>query len=396
MTPSFFRGVLLVLGVSLPLHTGGAIDLLHAPTFGVEAGAVQTNELWVAANDLTLEGTMKRDVYLYTPRPLVIAGPCQEDVFALAMSGCTLTGPVLGDLKVASPNGIVDLKAAVEGSVVAAGSAIQVSGASGFREGFLMGREVIVEGHIKGDLKVFGNAVTINAVVDGSLRCIASEMVVMAGTRIGGDLVYTMEPDLVLRDDVQVGGEVKRAPMPVTFFTRSSRSLKERVFLQCYWLAGAVLAGAVWLWLFPVTSQRSAEILLRQPVRCCLWGSITFLLLVLVTFLGVGLLIGVPFALMVALLFTPIVYFSKILAAFGLGCALKGQGVATGWRSRFVLLISGLTIIYGISLLDVIQPMVWMLTVTGGLGAWFFAIRYNERDQVAMGPTEPPPLPENQ
>ena len=389
MTRMLRRVLAGVLGLLCAFNSVHAIDHVRRMPIHIAPGAVQSNEMWAVTSGMKVEGELKHDAYLYTAEPLEITGVCRGDVFAFTLAGLEFDGTIEEDLKVAAPRGVINLAKPIGGSVVVLGQTVKVGGESGFREGVIVGQDVIVEGHITGDLKIFGGAVTINAVVDGDLRCAASELIVMAGTRIGGDFVYTLDSDLVLSKDVLVGGEVKKAPMPATILSRKTRPFKEKVILQCYFLAGAVFAGAVWVLLFPRTSRRSVNELLKQPVRCCLWGSIAFLALVFSMFAGTGLLIGLPLALMIGLLFSPILYFAKILTALAIGQALMRDRDSKPWRAKFMMLLSGLTILYGISLLDAIQPVIWMLAVTGGLGAWIMTVRANEVEGPVIPPVPP-------
>lgn len=218
-----WRGALVLLAGLLGLlvaSTALAAEFADEEVYRLEAGEVIEDDLYVAAEQVYIDGTVQGD--LIAAGSLVeINGTVTEDAI-VAGAGIRINGEVQDDLRAAG-NGI-EINGTVGDDVIVAGggeSPVPMPGvdqtvAQGIRlanesnvggDVVLFGGLGIVEGAIEGDLNAFAQRLSIGAQVGGDAEVGADTLTFSSGAALAGDLLYRSEERAEVPQGV-VSGEV--------------------------------------------------------------------------------------------------------------------------------------------------------------------------------------------
>jgi hypothetical protein len=267
----------------------------------IGADEVIEDDLYVAAGEFTLNGTVEGD--------LVVVG-----------STVTVNGTVAGDLIAAGQNIVVN--GSVQDDARVAGFALTVQGdvsddviAAGFSlEGgeessiggdvLYAGYQAVLSGDVGGDLDASGGAVRIAGTIQGdanvdvggtdageqippfytfvpnlpAVPTVPGGLTVEGGAKIGGDLNYTANAEADVPGDA-VGGDVdfnQYIPAETEAERRPAPSLAVRTgrwFLRQFRrLFTLLLIGALMMWVAPDWTRKLAKNVETQPLPSLGWG----------------------------------------------------------------------------------------------------------------------------
>jgi hypothetical protein len=256
-------------------------------------------------------------------------------------------------------------------------------------DAYLMGGDLIVEGHVHGNAHVRGRRVTLAGTFDRDVRVAAEDLTIMPGTRIGGDLLYTLGRDLVLDPKVEVAGSVRRTP-PAPGAAASP--FRPGLWAELGFYIGALLVGVLFLKLFPAYGAGAADRIRRSFWKCLLVGFIGFCLVPMASLLFLVTVVGIPLSLMLMLSYVLLLYLSKVTAGFAVGRALlRRRDPGAGPVFRFLAV--GLLVLYALANLPFpVSLIVWFAIVFSGLGGMILGIAEQRpaSQPAAAGPPPPP------
>lgn len=365
---------LLALLLATPL--AGATEFLAAEHYTLAGDQTLTNELWLQARTIAMAGTATEDLFLLadgstamttngTPS-LLLSGEAQADVWAAGES-VVISGPVarharLAGFKSVTVNGPVKRNLMALGGTIVIGEKADISG-----NALLVGRDVLANGTIHGTTRIYGTETTLSGQFGGDVTITASDINVMPGTRISGDLHYLMDKDLILDSKVVVEGKlVRMMPKPVE---RASPYSLNALFLQVGLCFGALLVGMVFVSFFPAVATISAIKLEQSFWRCLLVGFIAFCLIPMVAFFLIFTIIGLPLCVILILVYAVALYVGKIIAALYLGQRLLRDHPAAMGGSVLPRLLLGLLVVYaGVALPFPVDILLWFAFTLTGLG----------------------------
>lgn len=360
--------------VSLPGH---AIELLSTTNFVVAADERQEEELWLATDgEVLIEGTAADDLLILAGR-FDLQGTAEGDLWL--MSGqAVVGGDAQQQVRVVAQSLVVTGR--VGRSLAAAAGTIQVTSNTVVDGDALLAADTItVSGSIQGDLRLMANHVTLQGRVGGDVRLVADDIVLLPGTTIEGDLVYTSREDLVPGKGVTVGGDLEQREL-----TGLKVTFTQRLMSVIFHTLGALLTGLVALRLFPATMGRAARLARHMTGRCILLGVAVVLIVPLASFVAVLVTVTRPLGLMAGGLVWALMYVGKIVVGLVLGGALLRYRGAQGFGQAVAALGAGLAVLYILSALPTIGFVVWLAASTMGLGALLAAF---------VARSAPPPVP---
>ena len=380
----------------------GATDFRAVDQFDLKSGETVTNELWLQAHTITVDGTAADDLFLFADGSVVAAtngkpavllsGSMQGDVWAagesLELSGHVARHARLIGFKSVYINGSVGQNLIALGGTVSVGEASEVSGSA-----VLIGQDVLAEGTMHGKTRIYGSQVTLSGTFDGDVTITASDINVMPGTHIAGNLYYLMNKDLILDSKVEIGGKlIKQEPVAVP--QPAGLSLAA-ILLQMGLFFGAMLVGMAFISILPSVVAMSVHHLSESCWRCLLIGFATFCLVPMTAFFLLFTVIGLPLALVMLLAYVILVYLSKIIVGIYVGHLILRRKNSGPVSLMLPLLAMGLFVIYlGTSLPFPIDILIWFVSTFLGLGALVSTI-LDRRTPVMVAypknPAEPPP-----
>ena len=382
--------------ISLPalLRTTLLAALLAPPAFALPRAVRETRfhvprdqELadaqFVQAGEALVEGTCGDDLFLVADT-FKLAGTCANDLWAIG-GQMTLAGRVADHARVGGKQ--IEVSGSVDRGLLAAGNTIHLATGSVVRGGaLLIGDSVTLSGAVADGLRIYANQCTLAGEVSGTVHLTASDVVVMPGAHIAGDLQYTAPQALVLDPRVRLDGRLLRVTAPADT-PAEAVPLGAQLATQALLMGGAWLAGLLLLAVFPGFAGRSVAAVRAGPARCGLAGVIGFALIPLMVLAGVLTVVGLPAALLLALFAGSLAYLGKVVVAMALGAGLmRARGPQPFSRASSAML-TGLIPLYAIGLVPLAGGTVSLLATLLGFGALLQAL-WRPRPHLP-----PPPLP---
>jgi len=292
----------------------------------------------------------------------VVVGPGQTVDSVQAVGGTVIIhGTVDGDVSVAAGTLLID--GVVHGNVQAGSGAVTIDGrvdgnvvvGAGTLD---VGRNAVIGGTLNGG----AGSATIAGTVDGDATLGTGTLVLQPTATFGGNLRYngaltdngaTVQGDLVRDTSL---GAVNLGPIVGV----------GRFLFTVYGFLVNLVLGAILLLAFPAGSRRLADDIESRPVRAGLYGlavviGVPILLLVLVV-----TIIGIPLAIVGAILFGLTVWVASVYGRYAVGEWLVGY---TDVDNRWLALLVGLVVVGLVALVPILGGVVEFLVLLLGLGA---------------------------
>jgi cytoskeletal protein CcmA (bactofilin family) len=290
-----WRGALTLLASLLALlvaSTALAAEFVDEEVYRLEAGEVIEDDLYVAAEQVYIDGTVQGD--LVAAGSLVeINGTVTGDAI-VAGAGIRINGEVQDDVRAAGAG--IEIIGTVGDDVIAAGggnSPMPIPGVDetvpqGIRlsnessvggDAVLVGGLGIIEGAVNGDLNAFAERLSIGAQVEGDAQLGANTLTFSSGANIGGDLRYSSDE----RTDVPEGVVAGETTFRELEEDAEAQADPVAQVLGWLWRTALILLGFVLLgWLLlrfaPNTLLRPANTISERTGATALTGLVAALL----------------------------------------------------------------------------------------------------------------------
>ncbi len=380
---------LLLVGTTL------AAEFAEGETYRLPAGEVVTDDLYVAAHEIYIDGTVEGDLLaagsyvevsgtvtedaMIAAAEIDISGAIQDDA-RLGGAGINISGSVGDDLLMAAGGGEGAVPVAMGGRTVEQ-QGITMAESTQVGGDLLIGAgEATVDGTITGDLLAGAGIVTLAARVGGNAQMGVDQLNVLETAQIDGTLRYTSDD----RADISEGTAANVA------FTEAveDRAQPDPVMQFLGWLlrtvlllAGFALLGWLLLRFVPGVLARPANALAARPGRAAVAG-----LLIALLFTGIPLLTVLLVLLMVLFWgwFPGIALFFFLFGILALIWNLSPlvTGFWLGWRilqamdremSGIATLLIGMGVLVLLGRIPVLGMLVYLLSFMLALGGLFLA-----------------------
>ena len=367
-----------------------AIQVVTADRFSLDATSTATNECWILAPDVSFHGTAQDDIFAVCAGNKVglghatLAGMFQNDVSVIA-AAIDFSGTAKEHARFLANE--ITMKGDVEISAVAIGNTVTLATNSVIRgDAVLLGQSVVVAGTIAGNVKVLANSVTLSGTVQGDIRIAADDIILMPGTRIGGNLVYTSTKDLFLDPSkVQLDGQLIRKEIKAA----ASPTAYDIFVSQAYFYLCALVAGLPFIALFPRYTGLAVRHIRQSVWKCALVGTVALCLIPIASLFILFTLIGIPLGLLLLLAYAIMLYLTKIVVALGIGGIVLRRRGPQPFSRVFAALSLGLIAIYLLAALPYgVGSLVVLAVALTGLGGMVLAIFSSQ-----VPPELPIPMP---
>ncbi len=270
----------------------------------------------------------------------------------------TIGGRIHGSARAAGGNigvkGFIDRNA-----TIAAGNVTVDSTGDIGRNAYLVGGNVKVEGTVRGGLLASGGNVVLNGTIGRDVEVSGGSLRVGPHAVITGNLRYRVPAEKVHIDSAaRISGTVIALPVS-----------KGWGLWRWLWMIGVLLAGAVVVALLPRFTAEAAEIISHRPIRSPLTGIGWFILGGwAIVILGVTI-IGLPLALLAAVVYLFVLFLADVPFAVWLGHRLLGTRARPGrWGAVLTFLVGGLLLAV-VTIIPVVGPVVRIVSGCFGIGA---------------------------
>ena len=251
----------------------------------------------------------------------------------------------------------------IDGSVRSAGASVRVDADVG-RNVTAAGEELEIgpDATVGGNVYLAGARVTLRGDVDGDVYVGAGELTLEG--RVGGDVraevgTLTVAPDAVVEGELRVRMEEGAAPRVspaarvdggvVQLEPREDHDGREGPFLLLR-LVGFLLAGVALVALLPATAAHAADEIRTHKAASVGYGLLALLATPLVVLALAVTVVGIPLALILAVLYALSLYVAPVVPAVWLGSEIL-RGRRTGARDDTALVFLAGGAVVGLALL---------------------------------------------
>ncbi len=363
MAPQRLLFAASALSIVMFLPLPGGLDVFDSSIFLVEEGDSRPEDAYVLTQNAIIEGVIEGDL-------------------VIAASSVTVNGTVNGDILVAS-DGTVRIGGAVNGALRGvARDVVVVDGGFVADDVSVLALTTTIDGEVGRDVIVFGGNLTvggaigrdlygrfvkaeIDGVIGGDADFSTSRLEIGATTRVGGDLLYRSNRMAVVDDGAVVNGTLTRLSPEPSFFVDVWWTLARIIGFLSF-----VFTGIVLFWLLPTTSQAAVTSIVTRPWRTLALGAAAMVIVPLVLWLFVRSFVGIPVALLLAILYLLGFFFGPMTAVAAAGTRLlKGRG---GLFGGFVL--GAVAWRVGIEVLKFVAGGLYVAALLWGVGGWVASV----------------------
>jgi cytoskeletal protein CcmA (bactofilin family) len=365
-TQKLLSGLILLMLLSLTIATPAyAFDGRGGDKVVVPSGETINDDLYAGANEIVLDGTVNGDAVVFA-QMVTVNGTVNGDLITAAQT-VVVNGTITGDVRMAGSVLFVGDKAKIGGDVLGAGYSLEV------RSGSTVGRDLVaatgqtlLAANVGRNVIAYAGALQINGDVGGNVKAHVGEanqdrqgppptmfmrestvpvpmvkqgLTIDPEAKIGGNLEYTQDADLIIPAGV-VAGKVTRTAQPHDESTPAPEKTQTQKIVDWVWHSGRslvtlLLIGLFMLWLFPLFTSAVSNELESKPWPSLGWGVVAYagfffilMLLVFVMILG-----AVIFGLLTLGGLSATIVFVGLLALFTL---IVGFVLATAFLAKIV------------------------------------------------------------
>lgn len=329
---------------------------------------VINDDVYVAAESLTIDGIVNGDVYAVAGR-VTIRGTVNGDVIAAGRL-VEVTGVVSDDLRVAGNTISVTSGAKIGDSFSGAGSDIAVSRDSTIGGGVqVAGAAVSLDGSIGRGIVAGGESLNINAPVQGSVNVGTNKLIFGEKADIKGKVKYQSTSPAKIDDNAKFVVEPQQVEMSKP---RAAGSLfGARIINAMIGFAMAFVTGLAIILINKRHTRHIANRIIEKPLQIMAIGLLAILAGVPLALFLMTTLVGIPLGVITLLMWGIGLYIAKIFTAvaFGDWVLRRSKNKKAEVPSLYKAVVTGLGIYYVISIIPVIGFLAGVAVTTAGFGA---------------------------
>src|SRR5436309_5154718 len=365
--------LIVLLTLSLPSF---ALERRHAEFVTVAANETVDDTLLAAGNTVRVEGVVNGDLLAFA-RTLEVRGTVKGDLVSFAKR-TLVSGTVEGRIYNFSQS--LDLDGQLGHSIYGWVQSLRVDNRAQVGEGIVVGAgDISLEGEVKRSATIFAGNADVSGTIGRDLTMAGGSLTLTNAARVGCKLSTRVRhmKDVNIADGASIAGK-----RDIQVRVRKSQFTRPRFYLhQAVWLAAAMLVGWLGLVLFPGFFQACTRAVGAG------WRSLG---------LGVGMLVGVPVAIILGAITLVGIPVALIAFAVYLGAIYLAKSWVGSFPGRMLLKPSGATrrawllgLLVGLLILTIVGfipylgGLVRLAMVCLGLGAFAWQLHRSLRTPIA-------------
>jgi len=311
-------------------------------------------DAYIVGGNVFVDGTINGDL-LTAGGTVMIRGTVTDDV-RVAGGTVTISGDVGKNITVTAGNALITENATVGGSVVAGVGTLEIFAPLG--RGLTIGAgQATIGSEINGDVLAGVGTITLanNAKINGNLTYYAkaqTQLTQAESASVSGIITHNIS----VHDESMTREKAAGAFAGIGFF------------LKVLSLLSALILGLLLLQFVPDFTKRTAGQINDRFFLALFVGFMTFLLAPVVILVLFVTLVGIPFAVLLALMIAALLFFAKVFAALFIGqrvLLFLNQKTSLGWTYFIGLVLYGF--ITAIPIFGWIISILALFTGTGAL-----------------------------
>jgi len=349
-------GVAVVLGVAT-----------WSVTAAENAGTATAGNVYLAGTQVRTEGPIHGDLIAAAGR-ISVDHPVSGDA-VLTAGSIEIYSRIGDDLR--ALGGIISISGHVAGEALLAGGSVSLGPDSevGGRA-WLAGNDIVIGGHLRNGLKVYGKKILVLGEVAGPVELAAEQIEILSSARILGDVTYSSSHKIKIAPNAMIAGKVVRTPGTFEFYHPRFKVPGWPAFRPLL-LLGLLAAGLLLIALFPRFTRAAMQAINAAPLKSVGLGAAIFFSLPPVILLLVITIIGIPIALALLAFYATGLLTGYLVLALFLGdkllhAARRPPG-AFAWRAGS--LAAALILLWLVRHLPYIGDLVVLGALLAGLGA---------------------------
>ena len=292
---------LLILGALVALITlfaatpARAADTRGGQNVVIGRGEVIEGDLYVAANTLTVDGTIKGDLVAMAGQ-ITVNGTITGDLLAGAQA-IVINGTIGDDARVGGQAIVLAPGARVAGDLALGGLSLESQPGSAVEGDMLLGAyQGLLSGAVGKSVRGGLNRLELRGTVGGDVDVSISDdkTDALRFTPAGQLPIPTVPPSLTLADSARIGGKlIYHSPASASIspssqvtsgiaFDEQSPAAQPAATTTAWWvsygrrLASLLLIGLLLVWLLPLWTRRLADSVEARPLPSLGWGLVAF------------------------------------------------------------------------------------------------------------------------
>jgi len=337
-------------------------------TAAENAGTEHAGNVYLAGTEVHTEGPIHGDLVAAAGR-IRIDHPVSGDT-VLAAGSIEMYSRIGDDLRAAG--GIISVSGHVAGEALLAGGSVSLGPDSEIAgRARLAGNDIVIGGHLRNGLVVYGKKVLVLGEVAGPIDISAERIEVFGSARILGDITYSSSHKIKIAPNAMISGKVVRTPGTFEFYRPRFKVPGWPAFRPLL-LLGFLAAGMLLIVLFPRFTRAAMQAIDAAPLKSLGLGAAIFFSLPPVILLLVITIIGIPIALTLLAFYATALLTGYLVLAFFLGdkllrIARRPPAAGFGWRAGS--LAAALVLLWLARHLPYVGGLVVLIALLAGLGA---------------------------
>ena len=317
-----------------------------------------------AGEKVTVLGTVMGDAYIAGGN-VFIEGTINGDLL-LAGGTVNILGNVTNDIRVAGGN--IVISGEVGGNVTSLGGNVTYTDSADIGGSIVNGSgSLTLLSPVSKDATIASGNITLNSAIGGDVTAGVGNLNLNSKANIAGDLNYWSNNDAQIFEGAQVQGQTVRneieepqGPQVDNLLASISAGFRIISFFS------AILIGFLLLKLVPNFTQKTADTILRKPLRSFGIGLLTLIVTPPVIVLLLITVIGIPLGIIAIAGYIIILYIAKIFVALAIGRVL----LRSRNKNIYLAFTLGLVVYSLFRIIPIAGFIIAALTATVGTGAY--------------------------
>lgn len=330
----------------------------------VAEGETVDSSLYSTGKDVDINGTINGDIYC-AAQTVRINATVNGDVICAGQT-VTIKGQINGNIRVAGQTVSVD--AQVERSLTVAAQSFSLDSTSVVKsDATLTGSIINVKGAVERDVVISSSEASLKGAIGRNVEAGVGKLSLEPGATIGGNLSYTSNKDAYLPNGVAIAGEVTKHT-PEKSNNGMLWGISTGVYL--YTLAAFLLIGLIVVLFFPQAVRRTGEVARKHFGKALLTGFLASIIVPIVIFALAITFVGLPLALMLAVVWALLAVLTIPMAGFFYARLLFRKV-----KNTVALMVIGNLIVITLLFVPFVGLGVFFVSMWIGAGAMLVAIK---------------------
>lgn len=297
--------LIVLLSAAVPAAASSAGS--QATTVTIEAEQTNSTDIMGVLNYLDIKGAQEGNVFAFTSKNASVTGNV-DGLFLNASNQTTLAGELKKDVFAYATVMNIESAKFYDDLYVISGYSFSSDEGCEFNDNVYIycAESVVLRGHIKGDVVIKANSVTIDATIDKNAAIYSDNIQLSQNAEIAGNLNYFSSLNASIDSGSTIGGKINRTDVPAK--TSDSGLSILSVGIAIFRILFIVFLAWVLSRVSPKFTENSANLLRTHP-------GASF-------FAGLGILIGAPVAIILLIAFVLTIIPGIFLLGIYAFCAL--------------------------------------------------------------------------